>query len=486
MLSYASLCINWNWPCPSSIRGIRVVLVVAAGFILKLTVGTVNTFGNMAPYIVSYIRELSHPHNLRHIHATTIFAGQVVTHTIMMMLGGFLEEKLGPRAVTLIGGVVMSLGVMLTYWTIAVSFWLTLLTFGLMYGSGRGMISISTTVCVMRWLPKWKGLATGLIYSGYALSPLVFNIVQTAIINPGNLTPDYAPYPNKPNEKYFTQQDLLERVPLTFLILGGVYGVIQFVGSIFLMNPESAEPRPDQASFPNTNHENNGICLNEITHEARGDNNSIQDRSSLPNMESHANSSTDSSDKTPLQMMRSVKFYLLWLMCTLTWTTIDFFSAMYKAYAFEEVTTDDHFLVLTASVATVLNTVGSVFWGLLADKTDSYYALAIYGCFMTSLLFTFYGTSLGGKAMFLIWMCGIQAVMAGGSSIFPKAVIDMFGKTHAGINVGIIFTGNLISGSVATVLPILLIDKIYWFGMFFIMGGLSLIQFLLALIVHCF
>ena len=303
------------------------------------------------------------------------------------------------------------------------------------------------------------------------------------IINPDNLAPDYAPYPGNPDEKYFTQQDLLERVPLTFLILGGVYGVIQFVGSIFLMNPDS-EPKPDQATLLTTNHESNGICLSEAMHEASGNHNSVQGSSSLSNMES--SHGMDPLDKTPLQMMKSVKFYLLWLMCTLTWTTIDFFAAMYKTYAFEEVTNDDYFLAWTASIAAVLNTVGSVLWGILADKTGSSYALAIYGCLLTSLLLTFYGTSIGGKVMFFIWMSAIYTTMAGGSSIFPKAVIDMFGETHAGVNIGIIFTGNLISGCAAAFLPILFIDKIYWFGIFFIMGGLSLIQFFLALIVHCF
>ena len=485
MVSYASVCINWNWPCPSSLRRIRVVFVLTAGFILQLTVGSVNTFGNMAPYIVSYIREFSHPSNLRHFHSTTIFACQVVAHIIMMTLGGFLEEKLGPRVVTLMGGVVMSLGVVLTYWTIAVSFWLTLVTFGLMYGSGRGLISICTTVCVMRWLPKWKGLATGIIYSGYALSPLVFNILQTKIINPDNLAPNDAPFPNKPNEVYFTQQDVLERVPLIFLILGGVYGVMQFVGSMFLMNPDP-EPEPDEESLLNNNHDNKKNYLKEEVCKAKGTNHVIQDRPSLPNSQSCASCDTNPSDMTPWQMVKTIKFYLLWLMCTLTWTTIDFFSAMYKAYSFEEVTADDHFLAITASIASVLNTVGSLFWGILADKTNSSYALAVYGCFLTSLLFTFYGTSLGGKIMFFIWMCGIYAVMAGGSTIFPKAVIDMFGKTHAGVNFGILFTGNLFSGAAATILPILLIDQIYWYGLFFIMGGLSLIQFLVALIIHCF
>ena len=41
----------------------------------------------------------------------------------------------------------------------------------------------------MKWFPKNRGLANGLILFGFGFGSLIFNFIQTFIINPKNVKP---------------------------------------------------------------------------------------------------------------------------------------------------------------------------------------------------------------------------------------------------------------------------------------------------------
>ena len=153
--------------------------VLCAGFLVHLSLGSIYTYGNLAPYIVSYVRNMSHPATLQYTDGTFVFACQIAGQGLSMAFGGLLEKRFGPRLVSLLGGWFMSLGVLLSYFAIQKSFWLLLLTYGLMFGLGIGIAYIGPISCAMRWLPKWKGVATGIVVSGFGLSALIFNTVQT-------------------------------------------------------------------------------------------------------------------------------------------------------------------------------------------------------------------------------------------------------------------------------------------------------------------
>ena len=45
----------------------------------------------------------------------------------------------------------------------------------------------------MKWLPNHRGLANGFIVLGVGLGSLIFNYVETFVINPKNIKPDIDP-----------------------------------------------------------------------------------------------------------------------------------------------------------------------------------------------------------------------------------------------------------------------------------------------------
>ena len=131
-----------------------------------------------------------------------------------MTFAGHLEERVGVRMTILMGCAIMSSGVFLTYYTIQYSMALTTLTYGFMFGLGIALAYAPPMAVAMKWFPRKKGLVNGIIVGGFGLGAFIFNTVQTTYLNPHNLSPD--------GNGYFTlkQNDVLERVPSVFLLLG--------------------------------------------------------------------------------------------------------------------------------------------------------------------------------------------------------------------------------------------------------------------------
>ena len=83
----------------------------------------------------------------------------------------------------------------------------------------------------MRWYPRKKGLVNGIIVGGFGMGAFIFNTVQTSYLNPLNLSPE--------DHGYFSvgQNDILQRVPSVFLLLGSLYTAIQLVAVLLISSP---------------------------------------------------------------------------------------------------------------------------------------------------------------------------------------------------------------------------------------------------------
>lgn len=245
--------VTWcKWP--AKLLVVRGILVIAGGFLVHLSLGSFYTFANIAPYMASYIRNQSHPTDLHQTATSWIYACTIAGMGCTAWFGGWLSNKLGPRLTTILGGWTMSAGVLLTYFAIKVSFWLVLLTYGVMFGVGMGVAYTAPLAVAMKWLPLWKGVASGFVVSGFGLGALAFSPVQTLYINPLNLPSIPDPLDN--TQKHFTDRELLERIPNVFLILGVTFAVMQLIGTILISNPPQG-----YLTEPNANIERKGTDL---------------------------------------------------------------------------------------------------------------------------------------------------------------------------------------------------------------------------------
>ena len=88
-------------------------------------------------------------------------------------------------------------------------------------------------------MPKNGGLATGVIVAGFGCGPLIFNQVQSRIINPNNIPAVGDPL-DPTGGKYFPIE-VVKKVPQVFLILAACYFILQLVGILLVAEPTEQE-----------------------------------------------------------------------------------------------------------------------------------------------------------------------------------------------------------------------------------------------------
>ena len=106
-------------------------------------------------------------------------------------------------------------------------------TYGFVSAFGQNIALIPTLTTGMKWFPHRKGLAMGCVVGGFGGGSLVFNFIITAIINPDNI----GPAASGVDEGYFTDPDLLSRVPGLLLILSGIYLGLGLLACLLITQP---------------------------------------------------------------------------------------------------------------------------------------------------------------------------------------------------------------------------------------------------------
>lgn len=239
-------------------------------------------------------------------------------------------------------------------------------------------------------------------------------------MNPQNLGPN--------QDGFFTEKDILSRVPSLFLMLGLVYMIIQLIGCLMIFKPPFY---PDEIIF------NEGKFL------------LIKSPSGEPVLDAGYNSQEEgASDHMPIQpkciepkeAVKSTEFIQMWLMFALSTQSVQFINTMYKAFG-QQFIHDDHFLAFVGSLASVFNSGGRIIWGHWLDKSSFKVTFISLCSLLSALMLSFIITeSLDSKFLYLIWVVSLFFTFSGLFVIFPTATAQLFGKTHAGTIYGILFT----------------------------------------------
>jgi OFA family oxalate/formate antiporter-like MFS transporter len=144
---------------PSPVRGWTVVI---AAISINLILGVLYAWSVMGKALVLQW-------HWKAAQASLPFTISAASFALMMIFAGRWQDKIGPRYVAMLGGIILGLGL------IASSFAKTpemmLITFGLIGGIGIGLGYSATTPPSIKWFPPAKkGLITGLVVSGVGLA----------------------------------------------------------------------------------------------------------------------------------------------------------------------------------------------------------------------------------------------------------------------------------------------------------------------------
>ncbi|KAL5003931.1 hypothetical protein ScPMuIL_017387 [Solemya velum] len=438
------------------------LIVIFGGFLVHLTLGTIYTFGNFSPYIMSYLRNRTDDSEIRNVDGIWIQATMVIGQGAAIAIGGVLDHRFGPRIATIIGCWSLSAGTMLTYFTVQKSFALTVVTYGVVFGLGLGTAYGVPMGVAMKWMPHRRGLVSGLVLFGFGGGAFIFNQIITGFINPDNYSPDL----EVNGARYFTQEDMLDRVPYCFLIIGGTYAVVQLIGVLLIRDPPSEEFSKD-------------IIISKFD-ENTVETSSVSKDGDIVSKPIEETNIARQRDLTPLQVLKSRDFYVIWFMFLFGGQGITLLSSLYKAYG-QTFIHDDLFLALVGSCSAIFNASGRPLWGALMDKFSFKTAMQCLYAGFICLVITIHAAEWVGKSLYFVWICLIFLIFSGNFALFPAATSKLFGPKYVNINYGMVFSAAIVCNIIGAFLGTQLKEQIGWHGMFFFCGGSVFIAFLMAL-----
>jgi OFA family oxalate/formate antiporter-like MFS transporter len=370
-------------------HGIRVTLAAVG---INLALGILYTWS-----VIS--KEIPAGWNWREADKSWPYAIACLVFSIMMVPAGRLQDKVGPRLVASIGGVLVGLGMILASMT--TSYWGYVIGFGVLAGTGFGFGYASATPPAVKWFPASKtGLIAGLVVSGFGLASV------------------YA----APLSKWLIDT---QGVPNTMFGLGVAFLIVVVVLSQLLIVPPK------------------GYVPGGVSRLAA------------------SGAAAKKEEFSPGEMLLTIQFYLLWFMYACGAGAGLMIIAKLAKIADHQAGVQLGF-VLVAALA-VGNGGGRVLAGILSDKFGRQQTMCgcfvVQAALMLLLTTVGKESSLAAVPAMAVLSALIGANYGANLSLFPSITKDYYGLKNFGVNYGLVFTAWGIGGFVLSMLAGALFDQ---------------------------
>jgi MFS transporter, OFA family, oxalate/formate antiporter len=418
-------------------------LVIAGAILVQLALGAIYSWS-------VFTKILTDPAGIYRFSATQtawIFSAGLTTFAAVMVLAGRWQVKLGPRPLSMMGGLLLGLGYVLGG-LFGSSFWTQFFFIGVMAGAGIGMAYVVPIAVGVKWFPDKKGLITGLAVAGFGFGATIW--VKLAGSWFGGLL-------------HTTQLFNLSNVQSVFLIYGFVFAALVLLGSIFMVNPPEGYKPAGWEPLK---------TVGEIANDDEG--------------------------FSPDRMLRTPQFYSIW--------SIFAFSAiagLMVIYCIQLFGMDalgyrgvENAVAITGTAMAwyaIFNGLGRIAWGMISDHIGRKAAIiamsALQGVVMLSL---YHGFITFGMATGLIVGASLVGFNYGGIfALFPAITADYFGNKQVGRNYGWVFTSYGVAGIIGPLLAGIFKDSAVisgypkvWMTPFIIAGAACLLGALIMALTH--
>jgi len=344
------------------------------------------------------------------------YAVACLSFALSMIIGGKMQDKLGPRFTAIVGGLFVGAGFLVCSQT--TNYWGWIVGFGLLAGLGFGFGYSAATPPALKWFPPAKtGLIAGIVVAGFGIAPVYLAPVCKYLLG-----------------AYGLQQ--------TMMILGVAFIAIVCGMAMLVSNP----PEGYVAQIVDTKASNAAAPVKKAGNEM-----------------------------TPSQILRTGKFYTLWT-CFFIGAgaglmVIGSIAGMAKhsmgEYAF-----------VAVAVMSVGNAGGRIVAGVLSDKLGRANTLMIMLLFQATLMFAAIPV-IGGDAssgtLLTLLATFIGFNYGSNLSLFPSFAKDLWGTKHYGLNYGALFSAWGVGAFVLVKVSAALKDKFGGFTVSFATAGVMLL-----------
>lgn len=318
-----------------------------------------------------------------------------IVFAIAMVPAGKLQDKIGPRWVATLGGLLTGTGCIIAALAGSSLIWF-IIGFGVFAGMGFGFGYASTTPPAVKWFPPAKtGMIAGIVVAGFGLASVYIAPLASHLLSFYQMTlTDPA-----------TGQTVVEKgVSSTMMFLGISFLIVVTGLAQFLKNP------------PRDHH--------------------------LKTIPGTTSKTTGNNDFNIKEMLATPQFYILWLM---------YFAGSSAGLTFISVTQDlgkrslGEMAFFAVVVLAVGNAGGRILAGSLSDKIGRqwslFWAFVIQVGVVLALYFAANGASWGTNWLVMMLLVALIGANYGANlALFPSVSKDYFGLKNFGLNYGILFS----------------------------------------------
>jgi len=353
--------------------------------------------------------------------ATLPYTIAIACFALMMVPAGRLQDKLGPRLVASMGGLLTGAGLLVASLASPASVLPALAGFGLLAGTGFGLGYAAATPAAVKWFPpEKKGLITGIVVAGFGIAPVYIAPLSKHLL---------ATY----------------GVSASFRILGIAFLLVATAFAQLIRNPERpAAPvkKADGVSFA----------------EAR-------------------------PDRTWREMLRTPMFYMLWIQYACAATAglmiIGHMAKIVSVQSGDAIKVGFVFVALLAA----FNAGGRIAAGIISDYIGRVVTLGIVCIMQATILFFFPSfTTIGA---FVLGAAVVGFCYGSCLSLFPATTADQWGTKNMGLNYGVLFTAWGVGGVIGPTLAGRIADRTgSYAGAYNVAGMLLMFAFVLAMLSY--
>jgi len=367
-------------------------IFIFLGFIINICLGSVYAFSVFKKPLQDWFAKTQNV-TVGSMEGNLPFMIFLAFFALLMFFGGRVLDRLGPRKLGIVGGILVGLGWLLAgvlpnVWP---SIWAVVLTYGVIGGAGVGLAYGGPIAVAARWFPDKKGLAVGLTLAGFGGSPFISANVASALIKSSG--------------------------PLfTFLSMGIAFLIIVILLSLPL-------------KFPVAGWKPAGWTP----------------KASAVGAAAELNTS---------QMMKTGTFWGLFLSYTIGCLAGLMAIGISSPVGTEVIKIDAATAAVLVGVFSIFNGIGRPVFGWLTDRITPRWAAVVSLAVILVAALAMLQAGQGTTALYIACFCGLWLCLGGWLAIAPTSTTTFFGATHYARNYGVVFfaygigalLGGLISG----------------------------------------
>ena len=363
---------------------------VVGGLSMNLALGSLYAWS-------VFVAPLEKQFGWKRAQTSNVFTIAVVVFAITFVIAGRLQDKLGPKKIALIGGILVSLGFFLCAYTKSLDY--LYVCFGVIGGLGNGFGYACPIPVMAKWFPDKRGLAVGLAVAGYGGGSAIFGPLANL-----KLIPAYG---------VFT----------TFQILGVIFLVMTVFGALLMDNPPAGYRPPGWTPAPAT-----------------------------------AKAAATTYEFTPGEVLKTPAFYFMWVAYALGTSAGLMVISQLVPFAKSVGISSAALATLGLVVGAAGNASGRILSGWMSDGIGRLGVLRLMIGLSMIAMPILYLTGSNVTALYILvfavyWCYGTQL------SVNGSATSDFWGTKNAGINYGMLFTAWGVAGIIGPRIGGVLFDK---------------------------